>query len=171
MKSFLAAVLVFAFAANPALAASKTKDKKPKEPVAKVACWQRVYSTADLKKHRRQKVAMVQLTLETQGDGAVSAELGLNLRKRNGTSKYDYGVSSSCQPSGQTMNCAPEWNAGSFVLEKGARGGLRVKNRKLLVNPYGDNTAKVSSKAVNFRKSDDAIWLLFPADPKVCAVQ
>ena len=170
MNRLFATILILAFAASPTVAAAKAKVKKPKENLAKVACWQRVYSTADLRKHRRQKVAMVQLTLETQGDGSVAASLGLNLRKRTGTWKYDYGIGATCKPQGQTMMCKPEWDAGTFVLEQGARGGLRVKNRKLIVNPSNYDSEDIADNAVNFRKSDDAIWLLFPAEPKVCAV-
>lgn len=170
MFRFVVSMLVLVFAADCAHAASKPKDKMAKDNGAKIACWQRVYSNADLAKHRRQKVAMVQLTVETQGDGSVSASLGLNLRKRTGTWHYDYGIGGTCKAQGQTMSCAPDWDAGSFILEKGARGGLRVKNRKLVVNPFDYDPEDVSKKAVNFRKSDDAIWLLFPADPAVCAV-
>jgi hypothetical protein len=158
-------LLILAFAVNPAVAASKPKDAGSK------ACWQRVYTNAELKKHRRQKVAMVQLAVETQGDGTVSAWLGINLRKRTGTSKYDYAIGGYCKQNGQTLKCVPEWDAGTFILEKGARDGLRVKNRKLIVNPSNYDSEDISDKAINFRKSDDAIWLLFPADPAVCAVR
>ena len=161
------AVACLLLSADQALAKSKPKDTSM---MGKVACWQRVYTAAELKKHKRQKVAMALLSVETQEDGTVSATLGLNLRKRQSDWKYDYSIGGLCKPKGQTMLCTPEWDAGSFVLEKGAREGLRVKNRKLVVNPFDYDSEDISPKAVDLRKSDDAIWLLFPADAAACKV-
>lgn len=163
LRLFLSALLVL-LTTDLALAKSKPK------VTGKVACWHRAYTAAELKKHRRQQVSMVFLTVETQEDGSVAANLGLNLRKRQSDWKYDYAIGGLCKPKGQTLVCTPEWDAGSFILEKGARGGLRVKNRKLVVNPFDYDSEDISSKAINFRKSDDAIWLLFSADPAVCKV-
>ena len=160
--SIFASIMVWAAVVQPAAAASKPKIQ------ASTACWQRIYTQAELKRHRRQKVSMVLLTLDTGEDGSVSASLGLNLRKRTSDWKYDYSSGGLCKPHGDTYTCAPDWDAGSFELEKGARGGLRVKNHKLVANPYNYDSEDVSEKAVNFRKSDDAIWLLFPADPAKC---
>jgi hypothetical protein len=162
MLRLLASILVLTFTAQHALAASKPK------VTSKTACWQRVYTAAELKKHRRQKVSMVQLLVETQEDGSVAATLGLNLRKRTGEGKYDYAMGGTCKPKGQTLACTPQWDAGSFILEKGARDGLRVKNRKLVINPSNYDSEDIADKAINFRKSDDAIWLLFAANEAVC---
>ena len=167
MLRFLATVFLLFLSVDLALAKAKPK---PAAMEAKVACWQRIYTPAELKKHKRQKVTMALLTVETQKDGSVSATLGLNLRQRKSDWKYDYSIGGFCKPKGQTMVCTPEWDAGTFVLERGARGGLRVKNRKLVVNPFDYDSEDISPKAVDFRKSDDAIWLLFPADASACKV-
>jgi hypothetical protein len=164
MLRFLVSVLALTFAAQLAFAASKPKAE------SKTACWQRVYTEAELKKHRRQKVSMALLNIVTQKDGSVRATLGLNLRKRVNTSEFDYVSYGLCKPKNQTLVCSPEWDAGSFVLEKGARGGLRVKNRKLIVNPYNYDSEDIADNAINFRKSDDAIWLLFQVNGAVCSL-
>jgi hypothetical protein len=132
------------------------------------SCWQRVYSQADLGAHPKQKIASVRLSSEVQDDGNVAVSLHMNLRKRVRAGAYDYSIFGYCKASAKSVTCTPEWDAGSFVIEKGARNGLRVRNRNLIVNPSNYDSEDVSDDAVNLSKSDDAIWLLFPAEAEVC---
>ena len=127
------------------------------------SCWQRVYSAPELAAHPKQRVASIRLISEVQEDGSLAASLDLNFRVRTHTWKYDYDISGFCKAHGQGLLCQPEWDAGTFVLEKGARNGLRVRNQKLIVNPSNFDSEEVAPGAVDMSKSDDAVWLLFAA--------
>ncbi len=134
------------------------------------SCWSRTYSAAELSSHPKQQVADMVLSSELQEDGGFAVSIYANFRKRVRNWTYDYAISGFCKPKGQGITCIPEWDAGTFVLEKGARGGLRVRNQNLMFNPSNFDSEEIAPNAVDMSKSDDAIWLLFPADEKLCSV-
>jgi hypothetical protein len=123
------------------------------------SCWERTYDAAHLKVHPKQLVTKIRLSAEAQDDGSIAASLGINLRVRRGGQKFDYTAFGYCKVKGAALSCPSEWDAGSFTLEK-AKGGLLVRNRKMVVNPSNYDSEDIAPGAVNLAKSDDAAWLL-----------
>jgi hypothetical protein len=52
-------------------------------------CLELVNDGAHLKAHPKQQVAKIKLSTEVQDNGSIVASLGINLRKRNGSGKFD----------------------------------------------------------------------------------
>ena len=124
------------------------------------SCWERTYDAAHLKAHPKQMVAKIRLSTEVQDDGNIVASLGINLRQRDGAGRFDYKAYGYCQPKGGALACPSEWDAGTFSLEKGRNGALKIKNSRMIVNPSEYDSEDIADNAVDLGKSDDAVWLL-----------
>ena len=130
------------------------------------SCWERTYEAAHLKAHAKQKVVKIRLSTEVQDEGTIYASLGINLRKPAGR-RFDYTAFGHCEAKGGALSCPSEWDAGSFSLEK-AKGGLLVRNHKMIVNPSNYDSEDIADNAVDLGKSDDAVWLLSRINDEGC---
>ncbi len=133
-------------------------------------CWERIYDAAHLKAHPLQRVAKIRLSTEVQEDGTIRAELGLNLRKRLGDgARFDYAASSYCTAKKDFLTCPSEWEAGSFLIEK-AKGGLKVYNKGMIINPSNYDSEDIAPGAVDIYESDDKQWLLRRVTDEGCDI-
>ena len=162
-----AALSLFCFA-SPAAA----RPLEAELPTRGEACWQRIYDAAHLKAHPKQMVARIRLT-HTGGsvDGQFYLTLDMRLRKRAGAHGHDYKLGGYCKSEGARLTCAPEWDAGTFTVEKGPGKTLRVRNHQMIVNPFEYDSEDIADDAVDLGKSDDASWLLKLVYPENCERQ
>jgi hypothetical protein len=133
-------------------------------------CWERVYDAAHLKSHPRQRTVHIRLATDVQDDGVIVAALGMNLRKRIGDPRFDYATTGFCKARGAALVCAPEWESGSFTLERGKGDTLVVRNGGLVMNPASHAAEEIAGDAVDLGKSDDKAWLLRRRDDASCEV-
>lgn len=147
--------------------ANALQDRLLKSP-----CWQRVYTDEHLASHPKQAVTRVRLSSEMQDDGTMWANIGFNLRQRleGGGDSLDYAIAGVCEAKREAVLCRPEWDAGTFMLETGPDGTLRVHNGKLMVNPANYAAEELAPNAADLSKSDDAIWQLSPLEDPTCPV-
>jgi hypothetical protein len=148
--------LFMALAASPTLANPLEKELAS----ASNTCWERTYNAAHLAAHPKQLTAKIRLLTEVQEDGSILASIGVNPREPGGSGRFDYVAYGHCKPKGGALTCASEWDAGSFTLEKISKGGMKVKNSHMIVNPFNYDSEDISDKALDLGKSDDAVWLL-----------
>ncbi len=124
------------------------------------SCWERSYDAAHLKAHPGQRTVKIRMSTEVQEDATIRAELGINLRKRTGQSgPFDYVAFGYCEARKDFVACPSEWDAGSFLIEK-AKGGLKVYNKGMIVNPSNYDSEDIAPGAVDLYESDDKSWLL-----------
>lgn len=139
-------------------------------PPAQAACWERVYDAAHLAAHPRQKVARIRLVHLPQswpeaGQGSFYVALYLNLRERARPAQaFDYQLGGFCKASGQGLRCVPEWEAGSWRIERGPNGALDIRNAGIVANPNPYDAEEIADGAVRIpAKPDDGVWRLAPA--------
>ena len=148
-------------------------DARPLEtelPPKRAACWERSYDAAHLAAHPLQKVSRIRL-VHLPGDWKAEASRGfyvvlyLDLRQRvKAASDYDYQISGFCKPRGQGVRCVPEWEAGSWLLERGPGGTLDIRNGGIIANPNPYDAEEIADDAVKIpAKPDDGVWRLVPA--------
>lgn len=161
-----------AFSALCVLSLTSPAAARPLEdelPLQGEACWQRIYDAAHLKAHPKQKVAHIRLAHRGNSeDGTLYLSLDMNLRKRTNTGKFDYVLGGYCKPSGTSLTCTPEWDAGTFSIEKGPKKTLLIHNHHMVVNPSNYDAEDIADKAVDLSKSDDATWMLQLVYPENC---
>lgn len=134
------------------------------------SCWERTYDAAHLKAHPLQRTVKIRLSTEAQDDGNIHAELGLNLRQRNGAGRpFDYAASSYCKVRGAALACPSEWDAGTFLLEK-SRDGLLIHNRNMIVNPSNYDSEDIAPGSVELSKTDDKSFLLTRIKDEGCGI-
>ncbi len=134
------------------------------------SCWERSYDAAHLKAHTLQQVTTIKLSAEVQEDGTIRAELGVNLRRCTGEGgPYDYAASSYCEAREDFLACPSEWEAGSFLIEK-AKGGLKVYNKGMIINPSNYDSEDIAPGALDIYESDDKEWLLRESADESCDI-
>jgi hypothetical protein len=148
--------LIIALAASPALANPLEKELAG----ASITCWERTYNAAHLAAHPKQLTGKIRLLTEVQEDGTIFASIGINPPEPSGAGLFDYVAFGYCKPKGGALRCAPEWDAGSFTLEKASAGEMKVRNSHMIVNPFNYDSEDISEKALDLGNSDDALWLL-----------
>jgi hypothetical protein len=148
--------LFIALAASPALANPLEQELAG----ASNTCWERTYNAAHLAAHPRQVTQKIRLLTEVQDDGSIMASIGIRPREPGGSGLFDYVAFGSCTPKGSALKCAPEWDAGSFALEKVSKAEMKVRNSHMIVNPFNYDSEDVSDKALDLGATDDAVWVL-----------
>ena len=134
------------------------------------SCWERTYDAAHLKAHPLQRTVKIRLSTEVQDEGTIRAELGVNLRKRNGAGgQFDYAAPAYCEARQDFLACPSEWEAGSFLIEK-AKGGLMVYNKGMIINPSNYDSEDIAPGSVDLYESDDKQWLLRRVEDEDCAI-
>lgn len=131
------------------------------------ACWERSYDDAHLKAHPRQQVVRIRLLhlpsrWPRPAPGMTFVELEMNLRARTHQGDaFDYSLGGFCRPRGGGLSCEPEWNAGTWRIERGPHGTLIVRNNDISVNPSSSAAEERSGDAVTLKAGDDeAAWQL-----------
>jgi len=129
-------------------------------------CFRRVYDTAHLRAHPRQKVQEMTLFLRTRASEtkpAAIANFALGARRR--TDRKILTVAGDCM--GDPVTCAPDCDGGSMILETPAAGdGLLAK--------LGDGGIRFEvgcdeGKGVYIERGvDDKAFLLRPAPARAC---
>lgn len=163
--AILAAMLLPALAI-PAVARPLERELPPRRD----ACWERIYDEAHLKAHPGQKVTRIRLVhLPSKWpDGQANSFyvlLYFNLRQRNALTGFDYQLGGFCKPSGDGLRCEPEWEAGTWRIERGPNGTVRVRNSGLSANPNPYDAEEIADNAVRIpAKPDDGVWQLSPAN-------
>lgn len=139
-------------------------------PPARAACWERSYDAGHLARHPQQKVARIRLVHLPQrwpeaGPGAFYVALYLNLRQRvRPEQSFDYQLGGFCKASGQGLRCVPEWEAGSWRIERGPDGALDLRNAGIVANPNPYDAEEIADGAVRIpARPDDRLWRLSPA--------
>jgi hypothetical protein len=139
-------------------------------PLKSAACWERSYDAAHLAAHPRQKVGRIRLVHQpddwkAQPSRGFFVMLYINLRQRvRADSDYDYQISGFCKPRGQGVQCVPEWEAGSWRIERGPGGTLDIRNGGIIANPNPYDAEEIADDAVRIpAKPDDGVWRLVPA--------
>lgn len=139
-------------------------------PPARAACWERVYDAAHLASHPQQKVARIRLVHLPQnwpeaGQSGFYVALYVNLRQRVKVDQsFDYQLGGICKASGQSLHCVPEWEAGSWRIERGPSGALDIRNGGIIANPNPYDAEEIADGAVKIpAKPDDGLWRLSPA--------
>jgi len=168
--------LVFALV----LAAAATAQARPLErelPLKQGACWERRYDAAHLAAHPKQKVAQIRLlhmpeSWQPGQGGSFYVVLYMNLRERvKPDQNFDYSLSGFCKPAGQGLRCVPEWEAGSWRIERGPNGTLDIRNAGITANPNPYDAEEIADGAVRLpAKPDDGTWRLTPASGK-CEIE
>lgn len=135
------------------------------DPVASGTCYARSYTAAHLKANPRQKVRSITLRQLDKAQAGVIAPgktaLLVGFRFRNNSGHFQRYA--ECDSQGASLACNMEGDAGAFVLETSARGGLRLQaTRRLGVE--GDTMIEFGG-----RVSDDNVFLLRPAAAGACA--
>lgn len=134
------------------------------------SCWERTYDAAYLKSRPKQLVTKIRLSTEVQDDGSIYAQIGFNMRQRNGTGgPFDYAAGSQCSAKGAAIACPSEWDAGIFTIEKSG-DGILVKHSGMIVNPSNYDSEDIADNAVDLSKSDDASFLLRRAKAEGCDI-
>ncbi|HEV7257439.1 MAG TPA: hypothetical protein VGN82_06620 [Bosea sp. (in: a-proteobacteria)] len=156
-----------------ALALAGRAEARPLEselPPKRAACWERSYDAAHLAAHPRQKVGRIRLVhlpddWKAEPSRGFFVVLYMNLRERvKATSDYDYQISGFCKPRGQGVHCVPEWEAGSWRIERGPGGALDIRNGGIIANPNPYDAEEIADDAVRIpAKPDDGVWRLMPA--------
>ena len=173
MRETPMAILSLAGSLTACLALAAPASARPLEselPPKRAACWERSYDAAHLAAHPQQKVSRIRLVhLPDDWKAAPSrgffVVLYINLRQRaKATSDYDYQLSGFCKPRGQGVQCVPEWEAGSWRIERGPQGTLDIRNAGIVANPNPYDAEEIADNAVRIpARPDDAIWRLKPA--------
>ena len=133
-------------------------------------CWERTYDEAHLKAHPSQRTVKIRLSTEVQEDGTIRAELGVNLRRRTGAGgRFDYAAFGYCEARKDFLACPSQWEAGSFLIEK-AKGGLKVYNKGMIVNPSNYDSEDIAPGSVDLYESDDKQWLLKRSSDEGCDI-
>lgn len=139
-------------------------------PPRRGACWERNYDAAHLAGHPLQKVSRIRLVhrpndWQAEPSRGFYIVLYINLRQRVKTdSAYDYQISGFCKPRGQGVRCVPEWEAGSWLIERGPAGTLDIRNGGIIANPNPYDAEEITDDAVRIpAKPDDGVWRLAPA--------
>jgi hypothetical protein len=134
------------------------------------SCWERTYDAAHLKAHPGQKVVRIRLSAHVQEDGSVAGRLGINLRRRIGAGDpFDYAAFGYCTARKDFLDCPSQWDAGSFLIEK-AKGGLKVYNKGMIVNPSNYDAEDVAPGAVELNMFEDGSWLLTRSKDEGCDI-
>jgi hypothetical protein len=130
-------------------------------------CWERIYADAHLKAHPRQQVVKIRLfhlpsRWPQPASGVTFVALEMNLRTRtHGGDAFDYSLGGFCRPSPGGLRCEPEWRAGSWQIEPGAKGSLIVRNDDITVNPSASAGEERADNAVTLKAAnDEAAWQL-----------
>lgn len=99
------------------------------------------------------------------GPGAFYVALYLNLRQRvRPEQSFDYQLGGFCKASGQGLRCVPEWEAGSWRIERGPDGTLDLRNAGIVANPNPYDAEEIADGAVRIpARPDDGLWRLSPA--------
>jgi len=145
-------------------------------PLRAAACWERKYDEAHLRAHPKQLVTRVRLVHLPGGwqpgqGGSFFVMLYFNLRERNAITGYDYQLSGFCKAAGQGLRCVPEWEAGSWQIERGPNGTLDIRNAGIWVNPNPYDAEEIADNAARIpAKPDDGTWRLSPARDK-CQIE
>jgi hypothetical protein len=164
----IALTAAFAAFALTGAAANPLEDELAR---ASNTCWERSYDAAHMKAHPKQLVAKIRLSTEVQDDGSIVAQLGFNLRKRNGVGgAHDYAAFGICKAKGEGITCPSEWDAGTFSITKGKGGALLVSNRHMIVNPSNYDSEDIAPGAVDRGKSDDAVWMVTRIKDEGCDI-
>lgn len=139
-------------------------------PARRAVCWERVYDAAHLASHPQQKVARIRLVHLPQnwsetGQGGFYVALYVNLRQRAKVDQsFDYQLGGICKASGRGLRCVPEWEAGSWRIERGPNGALDIRNDGIIANPNPYDAEEIADGAVRIpAKPDDGLWRLSPA--------
>jgi len=166
------ATLVLAVSLATCLAAAAPASARPLEselPPKRAACWERSYDASHLAAHPQQKVSRIRLVhlpddWKAEPSRGFFVMLYINLRQRTkATSDYDYQLSGFCKPRGQGVQCVPEWEAGSWRIERGPQGTLDIRNGGIIANPNPYDAEEIADNAVAIpAKPDDGIWRLSP---------
>ncbi|TCR68725.1 hypothetical protein [Bosea sp. BK604] len=163
--ALIIAAMVPAVLALPAAGRPLERELPPKRD----ACWERVYDEAHLGAHPGQKVARIRLVhlpsrwADAQAHGFY-VTLYINLRQHKAATGFDYQLGGFCKPSGEGLRCEPEWEAGTWRIERGPNGTLRVRNNGITANPNPYDAEEIADNAVRIpAKPDDGIWQLAPA--------
>ncbi len=134
------------------------------------ACWERSYGAAHLGKHPRQKVARIRLLHAPESwqpgeGGSVYIMLYISLRERlKPEQNFDYQLGGFCRAAGQGLRCVPEWDAGSWRIERGPNGALDIRNAGIIANPNPYDAEEIADGAVQIpARPDDGVWRLSPA--------
>jgi hypothetical protein len=156
-----------------AVSLSSPADARPLEgelPPKRAACWERRYDAAHLAAHPRQKVSRIRLVhlpndWKAEPSRGFYVVLYISLRQRvKATSDYDYQLSGFCKPRGQGVRCVPEWEAGSWRIERGPQGTLDIRNGGIVANPNPYDAEEIADGAVSIpAQPDDGVWRLKPA--------
>ncbi len=163
--------LVFAL-----LATANAAEARPLErelPLKQEACWERHYDAAHLAAHPQQRVAQIRLVHlpESWHEAAQSGfyvALYFNLRQRSvAGGRFDYQLGGFCKPQGEGLRCVPEWEAGSWRIERGPNGTLDLRNAGIVANPNPYDAEEIADGAVRIpARPDDGTWRLSPASGK-----
>lgn len=155
--------------------AGHTRPLEKELPPRAGACWERVYDAAHLAAKPRQKVTAIRLISSPGENGGpdLAVELRLNLRTaaKGGpdTDGYNYKLYGFCKVSGTGMLCQPEWNAGTWRIEKGAGDTLIVRNGNITANPFEYDSEDVADDAVKIpSRPDDTAWMLKSVPSSMC---
>lgn len=139
-------------------------------PPKRAACWERSYDAAHLAARPLQKVSRIRLVhlpddWKAEPSRGFYVVLYINLRQRaKAASDYDYQISGFCKPRGQGVRCVPEWEAGSWHIERGPDGALDIRNGGIIANPNPYDAEEIADDAVRIpAKPDDGVWRLMPA--------
>ena len=162
--------LAFALIPLLAAAAAHARPLERELPPRKNACWERSYDAAHLATHPRQKVAKIRLLHSPENwqpgeGGSVYVMLHINLRERVKPGQaFDYQLGGFCRAAGQGLLCRPEWDAGSWRIERGPNGALDIRNAGITANPDPYDAEEIADGAARIpAKPDDGTWRLSPA--------
>ncbi|MGX1790431.1 hypothetical protein ACWIGM_27035 [Bosea sp. NPDC055332] len=151
-------------------ALSQARPLERELPPTRAACWERVYDAGHLAAHPQQKVARIRLVHLPEnwpeaGQGGFYVALYFNLRQRvKADQSFDYQLGGICKAAGQGMRCVPEWEAGSWRVERGPNGALDIRNAGITANPNPYDAEEIADGAVRIpAKPDDGLWRLSPA--------
>jgi hypothetical protein len=152
------------------LASADARPLEEELPLSRAACWERRYDEAHLAAHPHQKVARIRLvhlpgTWRAEPSRGIYVALYVNLRRRvTAGPGFDYQLGGFCRPRGQALHCIPEWEAGSWRLERGPQGTLDIRNGDLVANPNPYDAEEIADGAVPIpARPDDRVWRLRPA--------
>lgn len=134
------------------------------------SCWERTYNGTHLKAHPKQRVVKIRLATEVQDDGTIYAQLGMNLRERTYSGKFDYAAVAFCKARGEGLRCTPEWDAGHFTIERTGKSALLVRNSRMIINPSNYDSEDIAPGAVDLGNSDDRSWRLNRKSDEGCNI-
>jgi hypothetical protein len=131
-------------------------------------CYARQYTAEHLAKNPRQQVTAIEVDFEpTNPDGVLNTakrfELGFGVQKRGSTEWFTNAVYCSLRAGG--FDCALEGDGGLFRLQPASGGGrLRLALTRDTIAIEGEK----DFFEFGGKQSDDNVFLLYPADRKVC---